>query len=131
MRKLLYLLVLLLVVNFLSCKKEVDPGQLAAVAAKGYYDLLLEGKYEDYVNGFYRPESIPASYHAQLVTNAKMFVAKQQEARQGIKKVNIATAIADTATHTANVFLQFVYGDSTREQVIVPMVSYRGEWKMR
>lgn len=125
------MLLLMLMVNFFSCKEEVDHGQLAAIAAKGYYDMLLEGKYEDYVNGFYRPDSIPQSYREQLVANAKMFVGKQQELRKGITEVTVATAKADTATHTANVFLMFAYGDSTREQVLVPMVEHDGEWKMR
>ncbi len=131
MKRLIYLSLVMLVINFVACKKEVDHGQLAAIAAKGYYDLLLEEKYEDYVNGFYRPESIPQSYHEQLVANAKMFVARQQDARKGIKEVTVANAKADTATHTANVFLQFVYGDSTSEQVLVPMVEHEGKWLMR
>ena len=33
-----------------SCKEErPDPSYFAGIAAKGYYDLLLEGKYEEYV----------------------------------------------------------------------------------
>ena len=43
-----------------SCKEESpDPGYLAGIAAKGYYDLLLEGKYEEYVAGFNQPYRIP------------------------------------------------------------------------
>lgn len=130
----LFLPVLSLAVLLLSlaaCRKQVDPAQMAAVAAKGYYDLLLEGNYEAYVDGFHYPDSIPASYRRQLLDNARMFIANQREAHKGIKRVEVTTAKADTATRSANVFLLFVYGDSVKEQVLVPMVESRGQWKMR
>lgn len=115
-----------------SCKKESpDPSYFAGIAAKGYYDLLLEGKYEEYVAGFNQPYRIPKGYHDQLLMNAQMFMEQQQEEHSGISKVNILNAKADTAHHMADVFLQMVYADSTREQVVVPMVEVKGEWKMR
>ena len=41
---------------FSSCKEEKpDPGYLAGIAAKGYYDLLLEGKYKEFVDGYNQP----------------------------------------------------------------------------
>lgn len=128
MRKLLYFPVLILA---LACTSAPDAGELAAVAAKGCYDLLIEGKYDDYVAGRYTPDSIPDSYREQLVTNAKMFVGQQQDEHRGIKEVRIVNAKADTARHTAQVFLVFSYGDSTSEEVMVPMVEHRGVWKMK
>lgn len=112
-------------------KQEPDQGQLAAIAAKGYYDLLLEGKYEDYVAGTYQPDSIPEGYRKQLVLSAKMYVEGQQEEHKGINQVNILTAKADTARHVADVYLSLVYGDSLKEQIVVPMVQARGKWMMR
>ncbi len=115
-----------------ACKKEApDAGQLAAVAAKGYYDLLLEGKYRDFVAGIRQQGKIPQGYHDQLVMNAQMFMEQQKKEHRGISRVDVLNASADTAHHVANVFLNFVYGDSTKEQVVVPMVESHGEWKMR
>ena len=100
--------------GFSSCKEErPDPSYFAGIAAKGYYDLLLEGKYEEYVAGFNQPYRIPKGYHDQL------------------SKVDILSAKADTARHVADVFLRISYGDSTKEQIIVPMIEVKGEWKMR
>ena len=48
-----------------------------------------------------------------------------------MSKVDILSAKADTARHVADVFLQIAYGDSTKEQIIVPLVEVNGEWKMR
>ncbi len=35
-------------------------------------------------------------------------------------RLNVLNAKADTARHVADVFLQVAYGDSTKEQIVVP-----------
>ena len=128
MKKLFYFFVALLAV---ACSSGPDPGEVAAQAAKEYYTQLLAGKYEHYVDDFYRPDSIPASYRRQLIDNAKMFVGQQKDERRGILDVRVVNAVADTTKRSANVFLIFAYGDSTSEEVVVPMVQHRGVWYMR
>lgn len=115
-----------------SCKKEKpDPGYFAGIAAKGYYDLLLECKYQEFVAGYNQPNRISKSYYEQLLLNAQMLVEQQKEEHKGMQNVNVLNVKADTAHHVADVFLQIVYGDSTKEQVVIPMVETNGEWKMR
>lgn len=115
-----------------SCKKESpDPGYFAGIAAKGYYDLLLEGKCQEFVAGYNQPYRIPKGYEEQLLLNAKMFVQQQEEEHKGMKNINVLNAKADTAHRVADVFLSVVYGDSTKEQIVVPMVEVEGKWKMR
>lgn len=118
----------LLIVN---CSTRPDPAGVAAQAAKQYYDYLLEGKYETFIDGQYRPDSIPGSYREQLIMNAKMFMGQQQREHRGIKETRIVNAEADTARHEANVFMVFCYGDSTTEEVLVPMVENKGIWYLR
>ena len=60
-----------------------------------------------------------------------MFVGQQQDEHRGIREVRIVNAKADTARHVADVFLVFAYGDSTTEQIVVPMVEQEGVWYMR
>lgn len=112
-------------------RKLPDPGYFAGIAAKGYYDLLLEGKYNDFVAGYNQPNRISKGYHEQLLLNARMFMEQQQEEHKGLAGIHVLHAKADTARHVADVFLQMVYGDSTKEQVVVPMVLVHGDWKMR
>ena len=128
MKKLFYSFLASLAV---ACASGPDAGVVAAQAAKVYYEQLLAGKYEHWVDGFYRPDSIPASYRRQLIDNAKMFVGQQKEERRGILDVRVVNGVADTAKHSANVFLLFAFGDSTSEEVVVPMVQHRGVWYMR
>lgn len=130
MKKILYVFIGFLVVTVWACN-QADPSDVAAHDAKQYYDYLLEDKYEAFVDGQYRPDSIPASYREQLIVNAKMFVGQQKEEHRGIKEVRIVDAKADTAQHAANVFLLFAYGDSTSEEINVPMVEHEGIWYLR
>lgn len=132
MKKFLFFMILSIGLVFASCKKETpDPGYFAGIAAKGYYDLLLEGKYNDFVAGYNQPNRIPKGYHEQLLLNARMFMEQQQEEHKGLAGILVLHAKADTARHVADVFLQMVYGDCTKEQVVVPMVQVHGDWKMR
>lgn len=125
-------MILTLGLGLSSCKEDrPDPGYFAGIAAKGYYDLLLEGKYLDFVDGYHYPNRLPDGYHKQLVLNAQMFVEQQQEAHRGMKEVEVLKAKADTAHHVADVFLQVAYKDSTKEQIVVPMVEVNGKWMMR
>ena len=76
MRHLLYIVLALTLFSFASCGKgeEPNPEELVAKTAKTYYDYLIQGKYDAYVDGFYRPDSIPGSYREQLIVSAKQYV---------------------------------------------------------
>ena len=134
MKKFLFLVFTIGVTLFSSCSlgsKKDDPGLLAASTAKGYYDLLLEGKYEEYVNGLYKPDTIPNEYRRQLVANAKMFVQQMKDEHKGMDNVRILDCKADTSMHVANVFLVLSFDDNTVEEIVVPMVEVKGKWWMR
>lgn len=107
------------------------PDQIAAHAAKVYYEQLLHGDYNSFVDGRYQPTKMPQSYHEQLVANAKMFISQQNKEHKGIKKVEVSDARADTTRHVANAFLTLTYGDSSKEEIVVPMVEKKGVWYMR
>ena len=131
MKKVISFIILSILIISGCSKKGPDQGELAAIAAKGYYDLLLENKYSEFVNGMNQPDSIPAGYREQLETNAKMFVYQQKEEHRGISNVKIADAKVDTARHTAMAFLVLDYGDKTSEEIVVPMIEVKGKWKMQ
>lgn len=120
----------LLAFAVVACSR-VNPADKAAHAAKQYYDYLLHDNFDAFVDGHYMPDSIPQTYRAALVTNAHMFMNQQRREHRGIKETRIVNAEADTAFHTANVFLVFSYGDSTSEEVNVPMVESGGVWYLR
>lgn len=108
MKKLLIFMIFMMGLFFSSCREEKsDPGYLAGIAAKGYYDLLLEGKYKEFVDGYNQPYRLPNGYQDQMLMNAKMFVEQQQDEHKGMVKVNVLNAKADTTHHVADVFCKW------------------------
>ncbi len=107
------------------------PADLAGLAARTYYASLAEGKCEAWVDGFWQPDSIPASYRQQLVDNARMYLAQQEEEHGGIDSVGLVRAEADTARHTGHAWLTLCYRNKEREEIVVPMVLVHGLWMMR
>lgn len=114
----------------LSCSHR-SPAELAGKVAQQYYQQLIKGDYESFVDGTYQPEAIPPSYRSQLIDNAKMFVGRQQSEHRGIRDVRLANATTDSLETAASVYLVFCYGDSTAEEVLVPMVLHEGTWYLK
>ena len=108
-----------------------NPREMAGRTAKLYYENLLHGRYDVFVDGFYRPDSIPSSYRSQLIDNARMYVAQMNDDHHGLARVDLIRATADTARNEGRAFLLLCFADSTREEVVVPMVRIENLWMMR
>ena len=121
----------LLLVACGSKKEEVDQGELAARAAKLYYEQLLEGKYEAFLEGENRPGKLPDGYRKQLLINLQQFMEQQKSQHKGIDSISLASSVFSEKDSTASVFLLFHYGDKTTEQVVVPMIKRKSVWMMR
>lgn len=121
------------VLLLLSCggKKEDNQAEIAGNAARQYYSYLLAGDCGAFVDGTCRKDSIRAEYREQLIENARMFIAQQQDEHKGIKAVDVKYVDIDTLRTRADVFLVLAYGDKSTEQVLVPMVKNNGLWYMR
>ena len=128
MRKLVYLILIVIVV---ACSTGVSREEQAALAAKGYYTHLVQGEYEQFVEGRFMADSLPADYRSQLIEGYKQFFAQQMEARKGIQEVSVSRAYTDSLAGYTNVLLMLCYGDSTTEEVVVPMVERNGRWMMK
>ena len=112
-------------------KQDIDQGKLAAKAAKHYYEQLLKGDYEAFLNNENRTNNLPDNYRKQLLLNLKQFVAQQDSVHHGIDSITLGASHFSAKDNTASVFLLFYYGDKTTEQVVVPMVKERGKWILR
>ena len=136
MRKIFCLLSLMFIA--FSCS-ETSRNDTALRMAKEYYDSLFAGHASYFVKGTYLPGSIPAGYMEQLIANAKMFKARQDEEHQGVVEVRMVNCVTDTVVApkgkekvvTANAFLMLCYGDSLKEEIVVPMIEHKGRWLMR
>ena len=105
---------------------------MASLAAKGYYDHLIHGEYEQFLEGRdLLATSDDADYRSQLLDNYSQFMEVLQSAHGGIREVRIVRAKTDSLQSYTNVFLTLCFGDSTNEEVVVPMVEKEGRWRMR
>jgi len=116
-----------------GCKRAQGPTseQLAALAAKGYYQHLQQGDIENYLEGTLGYDSMPEGFKNEQRANIKMFLAQQREAHGGIASVDVSNATADTIQKIVYALLNIQFADSTKEEICVPMVSRDGKWIMK
>ena len=126
-----HLLTLVVVLSLLCACSGTSAEEMASLAAKGYYEHLVQGEYKHFLAGKAGADSLPESYREQLVTGYKQFMAQQEKMHHGIHEIRIVGAKADTLLQCINVFLVLCFGDSTNEQVSVPMVEHNGAWRMK
>lgn len=138
MRKILFVIAAVAVLQFVSCSKTDKPDR-ALLRAKQCYDSLVAGNYAYFIRQTNLPDTIPTSYREQLETNLRMFMARQEAEHKGIKGVATMRCSHDTIkngkeqsdTYTANAFLELTFGDSLKEEIVVPMILHGDEWLMR
>ena len=130
MRKLVYLVLLVSLAQWAACSSPTRE-ELASLAAKGYYQHLIEGDFDHFLEGRVMADSLPDDYRSQLIDGYSQFLAQQVKARGGINEVRISRAYTDSTQQYTSVLLMLCYGDSTSEEVIVPMVEHNGRWMMK
>ncbi len=131
MRRLIIVTCCFVVAAIISCSRDKKTDFAAANAAKEYYDMLVLGEYNQFVKGMHIPEQIPESYRNQLVDNAKMFVEELQKEHNGIQEIRVVNCVNDSTLTNANAFLMLSFGDSTIEEIVVPMVKSNKKWYMK
>lgn len=114
-----------------ACKKEVHPEQIAAQAAKVYYENLIAGDAAQFVDGSAQIDSIPADYRDSQIAAVRQYMAQITEAHGGLASVEVDTATVTQDGMQAHVTLRFHYADSTTNRVLVPMVCKDGTWLLR
>ena len=134
MRKFAVIVLLAVLAACGSATKE----ELASLAAKGYYDHLIHGEYEQFYEGMDQRTlsdgttlSDEAVYRSQMLDNLRQFMVRQAQEHRGVLEVRVSNATTDTVQQLTNVFLVLCFADSTNEEIVVPMVERHGAWRMK
>lgn len=109
-----------------------SPEEQAGIAAKEYYDRLLAGDIDAFLNGKADIDSVPADYRSQMYAACEQYKKELDETHGGVAAITVSNARKDsTQQMMMQAFLLLNFRDSTKEEIIVPMVQ-RGEvWKLR
>lgn len=109
-----------------------SPEEQAGVAAREYYDRLLAGDIDAFLNGKADIDSVPADYRSQMYAACEQYKKELDETHGGVAAITVSNARKDsTQQMMMQAFLLLNFRDSTKEEIIVPMVQ-RGEvWKLR
>ena len=104
----------------------------AGIAAKEYYDRLLAGDIDGFLKGKTDMDSVPADYRSQMYAACEQYKKELDETHGGVAAITVSNARKDsTQQMMMQAFLLLNFRDSTKEEIIVPMVQ-RGEvWMLR
>ncbi|MCR4602276.1 MAG: hypothetical protein K5683_01915 [Prevotella sp.] len=130
MKRILYMLLLLLA---LACsdRKEFTDEDKAAAVARTCYDALYSNHPQLFLDGRLHADQMPDSYRQQLLENYRQHVERVDREHQGVSNLQVTRAISDSTLHVIQVFLLLNYGDGTKEEIVVPMVEHQGKWLMK
>ena len=109
------------------------PEEQAARAARSYYQCLIDDRPEEFLQGKADADSLPDSYRAQLLKAINQYRAEMLDKHNGLNEVQVSDNVArrDTSLNLTYAFLLLCYGDSTEEEITVPMVERDGRWLMK
>ena len=119
---------------FFSCTEDRNmladfSSQGSREAAEHFYGLLANGQAQSYVDNMQETASMDSSKYCQFVDLMKQFLHEDKELRGGIIG---AKAERDTMVDTISmVYLNVHFGDSTHEEIVLPIVYTRGRWWIR
>ncbi len=110
-----------------SCKEEE---RTVTEAAEHYYGYLVKGDVDHYLQGLADYDSLPEDYRSQLRDMHLQFLENEKKVRGGLASVK---SLRDTLVDDSHafVFLEVAYGDSTREQISLPLVLTAKGWRLR
>ncbi len=130
MRSLLFVFLSLLLLT--ACSKKT-PEEEAALAAKSYYDKLVEGYTEGFLEGKVDVDSLPSEYCDQLLEAYKQYMSEVEKKHGGIREVRISDNVGrtDSTLRLTYAFLMLCYVDSTQEEIVVPMIHSGDDWRMK
>ena len=129
-----------------ACSSEPSPEELTRIAleaasneATRAYQLLLDHDYAGFIHarqgmdtiGVAPADSIGRQYKEQLIDACLQYQHKLQTTHGGINTFTVSNAVMDSTIHQAHIFLLLQLGDSTQEEILVPMVEYKGKWVMK
>lgn len=122
MKRLLYAALL-----FAACS--TAPSE-PAIVAEAAYEALIAGQWEQYLSLTSTGDSLPRDIRQERIDMLREYMSIEQTLRGGM---TAAKALRDTLVDDDNafVFMELQWADSTKEEIMLPMVRVGDVWRIR
>lgn len=93
--------------------------------------LRINGQYKDYIKAMQSCDGTPPAYKQQMETLLRHHHHTILKDKKGISSVRVARKELYDSLRMANVFLEVTYNDSSREEILFPLVLIGDIWRIR
>lgn len=99
--------------------------------AINYYMLRANGQYNDYIAAMQSCDGTTPAYKQQMITLLRHHNKTILKDKKGVAYVHVARKELHDSLRMANVFLEVTYNDSSREEILFPLVRTDDTWRIR
>ena len=128
------LFALLLSLLLAACSSSNSGDGLQPPSAKEvmeYYELYRSGNYAEYVKAMQSCDDKPADFCKQMADALKQHAARIKEEKGGTVGAEFLRTELHAEHSAADAYLSVTYGDSTKEEVILPLVFCQDKWRLK
>ena len=128
------LLVLLISFLLAACSSGGKGSGLQPPTAKEvmeYYELYRSGNYAEYVKAMQSCDDKPADFCKQMADALKQHAARIKEEKGGTVSAEFLRTELHAEHFAADAYLSVTYGDSTKEEIVLPLVFWQEKWRLK
>ena len=96
-----------------------------------YYELYRNGNYAEYVKAMQSCDDKPADFCKQMADALKQHAARIKEEKGGTVSAEFMRTELHAEHSACDAYLSVTYGDSTKEEVILPLVFCQDKWRLK
>lgn len=96
-----------------------------------YYELYRSGNYADYVKAMQSCDDKPADFCKQMADALKHHAARIKAEKGGAVSAEFLRTEMHAEHSAADAYLSVTYGDSTKEEIILPLVFWQDKWRLK
>ena len=96
-----------------------------------YYELYRSGNYADYVKAMQSCDDKPAEFCKQMADALKQHAARIKAEKGGAVGAEFLRTELHAEHSAADAYLSVTYGDSTKEEIFLPLVFWQDKWRLK
>ena len=96
-----------------------------------YYELYRSGNYADYVKAMQSCDDKPADFCKQMADALKQHATRIKEEKGGTVSAEFLRTELHAEHSAADAYLSVTYGDSTKEEIVLPLVFWQDKWRLK